>query len=164
MIVAAIQEEYLNLLAYQLHMKQYKARVYLSILFQLKIASVKLKILCSCVLLINSIFLLQNLFEILKYFSKFGLLRVISLFSLSDDQSIENRVEKFSIEVDEQFIDFALDDYFTCILGVSLLLALDQHLNIGPYDVFVRVLEVVMRVGEDKVVLLSLLVDQREVD
>lgn len=47
---------------------------------------------------------------------------------------------------------------------MSLLLALDQHLNIRPYDILVWVLEVVMRVGENEVVLFSLLVYQRKID
>lgn len=66
-------------------MKQDKTGIDLPILFQLKIAPIKLKVFSSCVLLINAVFLLQNFLEIPEYFGKFCFLRIISLLSLSDD-------------------------------------------------------------------------------
>lgn len=97
--------------------------------------------------------------EILKDLDELGLLGVIPLFALSDYQSIENRVEKLCIEVDKQFVDSALDDDFTCVLWMRFFLALNEDLYVGPWVFLIGVLEVIMGVGENKVVLFSFFVD-----
>jgi hypothetical protein len=161
MEVATIDQVHFNFFAFDLDVKENQARVDLFVFIELDVAPVELEVLCEGVFLLDSVLLCKDLLQIFENLCEFSLFRVVPLACFPNNKPVQYREDELSIEVDKELVDSALNRDFSCILWMSLFFAFNQHFNVGfGFLVFVRILEVVVGVGENEVILISFFLGQ----